>query len=164
MPWGKTDTWKAVNRGLKYLIRHHHSQLNRAVESAWNIQRRLVSVYSFLDDLCKVTCPWCPEPCCLGAKVWIDFKDLLFCHLCGHRVPYAQLLSDVNETCRFWSWKGCTLPRITRPWVCTWYLCPTQKMNLRRESQSVQDKFNHDIEMIKADRKEMETEFVRIVS
>jgi len=162
--WGATDTWKTVNRNLEYLIRRHGSKMNRAVALARDVQVRLESIFSLLDDLCAVTCPWCPDHCCLVAKVWTDFKDLLFLHLNGHQIPPAQLLSNLKETCSYWSPKGCILPRFVRPWVCTWYLCPTQKANLRQKSKSVQDNFSRAVQAIKTGRKEMESEFIRIVS
>ena len=162
--WGATATWKTVNRNLEYLIRHHGSKMNRAVALARDVQVRLESIFLLLDNLCAVTCPWCPDQCCLVAKVWFDFKDLLFLHLNGHQIPPAQLLSDLKETCRYWSPRGCILPRIVRPWVCTWYVCPTQKSNLRQKPKSVQDHLIRAVQAIKAGRKEMETEFIRTVS
>ena len=162
--WGAMNTWKTVNRNLEYLIRRHGSKMDQAVALARDVQVRLESIFSLLDDLCSVTCPWCPDYCCLVAKVWIDFKDLLFLHLNGHQIPPAQLLPDFKETCRYWNPKGCTLPRIVRPWVCTWYLCPTQKANLRQNPKSVQDKFIRAVQAIKTGRKKMESEFIRIVS
>jgi hypothetical protein len=111
-----------------------------------------------------VTCPWCPDHCCLTAKVWFDFKDLLFLHLNGHQIPPAQLLSNLKETCAYWRPNGCKLPRIARPWVCTWYLCPTQTANLLQKPKSVRHNFSRAIQDIKTARKKMESEFIRIVS
>ena len=162
--WGTTDTWKTANRILEYLIRRHGPDMSRAIVLARDIQVRLESIFLLLDDLCVVTCPWCPDPCCLKAKVWMDFKDLLFLHLNGHEIPPAQILADLKETCRYWGPRGCMLPRIFRPWVCTWYLCPTQKAKLRQQPKSVQDKFIFTVQAIKSARKEMENEFIRIVS
>ena len=162
-PWGSKVKWQIVNRDLDYLIYRHYDALKDAVMLARDLQVRMVSIFSLLDDLCWVTCPWCPDPCCLAARVWIDFKDLLFLHLAGHPVPPEQLLSDFKESCRYWSPRGCMLPRISRPWVCTWHLCPTQKVNLRRKALSVQEKMRHAVQRITAGRKAMETEFIRIV-
>jgi hypothetical protein len=162
--WGATDTWTTVNRNFERLIRRHGSKMDQAVALARNIQVRLESIFSLLDDLCAVTCPWCPNYCCLVAKVWIDFRDLLFLHLNGHQIPDAQPLLHLKETCHYWSPKGCTLPRITRPWVCTWYLCPTQKARLRQKPKSVQDNLSRAVQAIKTARKKMESEFIRIVS
>jgi len=125
--WGATDTWKTANRNLEYLIRRHGPNMNRAVVLARDIQVGLESIFLLLDDLCAVTCPWCPDPCCLAATVWIDFKDLLFLHLNGHEIPPAQLLSDLKETCRYWGPRGCMLPRIARPWVCPGICAPPRR-------------------------------------
>jgi hypothetical protein len=162
--WGATDIWRTANRDLDYLIRRYGPDMNRAVALARDIEAGLESIFLLLDDLCAVTCPWCPDYCCLTAKVWIDFKDLLLLHLMGHEIPPAQLLGDLKKTCRYWSLRGCRLPRIARPWICTWYLCPTQKANLCQRPKSVQDKFMRTVQAIKTGRKAMESEFIRIVS
>ena len=163
-PWNSIAAWKEANHSLNFLIQRNLSELDRAMTSAQKVQTRLASIFLILDDLCKATCPWCPDPCCLTAKVWIDFIDLLFLHLGGHQIPPEQLLPNLKKVCRYWSLKGCILSRMTRPWVCTWYLCPTQKANLRQKNRHTQDKFIRLIEAVKAGRKEMEAEFVRIVS
>ena len=162
--WGTTDTWKVANQNLDYLIRRHARKMSRAIVLAREVQGQMKSIFLLLDDLCAVTCPWCPDPCCLTATAWIDFKDLLFLHLNGHQIPPAQLLGELSDTCRYLGPKGCMLPRVARPWVCTWYLCPTQKANLLRKPKSVQEKFIRAVQAIKTGRKEMESEFIRIVS
>lgn len=163
-PWRSGAAWDAANRSLDSLIQRNRMALDSVVILAQKVQARMVSIFSLLDDLCQVTCPWCPDPCCLAARVWIDFKDLLFLHLAGHPVPPEQLLSDFKETCRFWSPRGCMLSRVSRPWVCTWHLCPTQKVILGRKAPSVQEKLRHAVQGITAGRKAMEAEFIRIVS
>jgi len=163
-PWGSIAKWKIVNRDLGYLIHRHYDELKIVMKLARDLEARLALIFPILDDLCSVTCPWCPAPCCLTAEVWIDFKDLLFIHLCRHQAPPAQLLSDLKKVCRFWGLKGCVLPRMSRPWVCTWYLCPTQKANLRQKARHTQDEFSRLIQAVKVCRTEMEDEFVRIVS
>lgn len=163
-PWGMTLRWEEANQSLERLLRRHRSKLVLASIFARDIQAQLESIFSVLDNLCATTCPWCPDPCCLSAKVWIDFKDLLFLHLRGQRIPTAQLLPGSNNTCRYTSLKGCTLTRITRPWVCTWYLCPTQTAVLRHMPRSVKDGFYQTVQAIKSGRKKMETAFIRAVS
>ena len=163
-PWGLKVTWQIVNRDLDYLIRRYHDALIDAVTMARDMEARLGSIFSLLDDLCSVTCPWCPNPCCLSAEAWIDFKDLLFLHLGGHPVPDKQLRSNLQKVCRYWRPKGCALSRMSRPWICTWYLCPTQKAILGRKSSRIRDKFSRDIQAVKDCRRKMETEFIRVVS
>jgi len=77
-PWGSGAAWDAANRSLDSLIQRNRMALDSVVILAQKVQARMVSIFSLLDDLCQVTCPWCPDPCCLAARVWIDFKDLLF--------------------------------------------------------------------------------------
>jgi len=163
-PWGSITAWQAANDHLDFIIRRNLSTLDQALALAQKVRTRLASIHSLLDDLCGLTCPWCPDSCCLTARVWIDFKDLLFLHLIGHSIPRGQLSSSFQETCRYLSPRGCKLPRISRPWVCTWYLCPTQKANLYHKDRHVQDRFSQAIAAIKLDRNEMEAEFIRIVS
>jgi len=163
-PWSSKVKWQIVNRDLEYLIRRHYDALKNAMKSARDLEAGLASIFPFLDDMCRVTCPWCPAPCCLTARAWIDFKDLLFLHLVGRSVPPEQLFSNFKETCRYLSPRGCKLPRISRPWICTWYLCPTQKANLYRKDRHIQDRFRRTIQAVKVCRTEMESEFVRVVS
>ena len=162
-PWNSIDSWQEANQSLNFLIIRNLTELKRAVSLAHKIEARLALIFSILNDLCKATCPWCPDPCCLSAKVWIDFKDLLFLHLGGHQIPSEQLLSNLKEVCRYWSHKGCVLPRMSRPWVCAWYLCPTQQANLRQKARHTQDEFSRLIQTVKVCRAEMEAEFIRIV-
>jgi hypothetical protein len=162
-PWSSIAAWQEANRSLDFLIQKNLTELERAVSLAHKIETQLTSISSLLDDLCRVTCPWCPDPCCLSAKVWIDFKDLLFLQLGGHQIPPKQLLPDLKKVCRYLSLKGCVLPRMSRPWVCTWYLCPTQQANMRQKARHTQDKFSRLIQTVKICRTEMESEFIRVV-
>lgn len=163
-PWGMTEAWEEANRSLDHHIRRHRFELVQAKVFAREIQGRLESIFSVLDNLCAATCPWCPDPCCLSAKVWVDFQDLLFLHLREQEIPPAQLLADSKKTCRYASLKGCTLTRITRPWVCTWYLCPTQTAILRNRLRSTKNELYKTIQAVKSGRKKMETAFIRAVS
>ena len=161
--WNSLASWKEANRSLDFLIQKNLSELDLAISLAHKVQTRLASIFPILDDLCRATCPWCPDLCCLSAKVWIDFKDLLFLHLGGHPIPPEQLLSNLKDVCRYWSLKGCVLPRMSRPWICTWYLCPTQQANLRQKARHTQDEFSRLIQAVKVCRTKMEAEFIRIV-
>lgn len=163
-PWGSIVKWQIVNRDLDYLVRRHYDALKYAIMLVRDIDGLLTSMFPILDDLCRVTCPWCPEPCCLTAEVYIDFKDLLFFHLGGHPIPDKQLRSNSKKVCRCLRPKGCVLSRMARPWICTWYLCPTQKAILRRKSHRTRDEFSRMIQDVKTCRTEMEAEFIRVVS
>jgi len=163
-PWGSVVKWDEANRSVEHLIGLHRPELEQTFFLARNIQGQLESIFPLIDDLCASTCPWCPDPCCMIAKVWIDFQDLLFLHLSGQVIPQAQLLQELGNTCRYWSPRGCTLTRIVRPWICTWYLCPPQMANIRKEHPSVQKTFNRAVQAIKTARNQMVAEFIKVVT
>ncbi|MBU2487966.1 MAG: hypothetical protein KKA60_01110 [Proteobacteria bacterium] len=129
-PWGDPWSWREANRSLAYLAALRSEDLDRAFSLAARVRRNVELMGPMLDRLCAATCPWCPEPCCLSAVVWLDFTDLLFLHLANITPPPAQLRDRTPDPCRYLSPHGCLLPRLARPWVCTWYLCPTQKRRL----------------------------------
>ena len=73
-----------------------------------------------------LTCPTCSDPCCRRAWVFFDRTDLFFLHLRGLEVPDSQTFGPTGRVCRFLTDRGCRLPRINRPWLCNWYICPDQ--------------------------------------
>lgn len=159
-PWGAPDQWREANAALNYLLAIHGGKLNSAVETARAMGDGLKLLFPLLDALCDETCPHCPDPCCLSARIWVDFKDLLFLHLAGQPVPQVQLIADTRSRCTCVSHRGCTLPRLSRPWVCTWYLCPVQTARLRRRPASDQALFRNTVESIKSLRNLMELAFM----
>jgi hypothetical protein len=116
-----------------------------------------------MDRLCAASCPSCPEPCCAKARVWIDFADLLFLHLSKSPIPRRQLITDTSQTCTFAGPAGCSLPRLARPWICLWYLCPIQR-NLLRGRPAIDRLVQRHLRRIKAGRRAMEDGFIRLVS
>ena len=163
-PWGSRALWKEAGDSINYLINQHKNRLTMAFNMAEQLKGHLKSIFFLLDELCYMTCPWCPDSCCLKATVWMDFKDLLFLDLAGEKFPPAQLIKSPSDTCRYLGQKGCILPRIKRPWICTLYLCPTQNRILRRESSKVQKKISQAVQTIKTGRKKIEDEFIRITT
>jgi hypothetical protein len=116
-----------------------------------------------LDDLCLETCPRCPDPCCLKASPWFDFRDLIFLHLHALAIPPGQTIKTMASTCRYSSKNGCTLDRISRPWICTWYLCPVQAANINVRRSHQKKGLLTAINEIKDTRKEMEDEFIKVI-
>ena len=110
------------------------------------------------------TCRYCPEPCCLTASPWYDFRDLLFLHLNTLEIPQSQPLHDDTNTCCYLGPWGCDLSRITRPWICIWYLCPTQVANLKKRNSQQGDPINQTVSEIKRGRRQLELEFIGVIS
>ena len=164
LPWGSSVQWKEAHQSLSYHLSRHPNAWNEAQAVAGHLETQLKALFPILDELCIHTCPRCPEPCCLTAKIWFDFKDLLFLHLARKPVPLNPPVSAREDTCRYLSHKGCMLPRSSRPWICTWYLCPVQTAILRKRDSRRYDAFNRIIHQIKKLREVLEEKFIRVVS
>ena len=164
MPWAIPISWQAANQAIAYHLQRLRPDLKQPVILAREIKSCLNSVFPILDELCAHSCPWCPEPCCLSALVWFDFKDLLFLHFNNLSIPLAQPKAKSKTPCRHLGPRGCRLPRVARPWICTWYLCPTQTAKLSNGNQAKHNLLNRAFAQIKSDRNLLESEYIRIIS
>jgi hypothetical protein len=146
---------------MALLIDRHRPALDRTAGAAAAIRTRLDILFPILDGLCEPTCPECRAPCCRHATVAFDHPDLIFLHLAGQAVPPLQPRTAPGGACNYLGPRGCLLPRAGRPWICTWYLCPSQKSLLQEEPAKI---VSQTISEIKGLRKEMETAFIRTVA
>jgi len=163
-PWGTKPQWQEANHSIAGLNRRYAGQLDAAVSFAVALRIRLASVFSLLDALCLETCPRCPDPCCLHARPWFDFRDLLMLHLNDLAIPTSQTIESLNATCRYCGQHGCTLDRLSRPWICTWYLCPAQTGNLIRRRGLQGHELSLAVMEIKALRQKMEDMFIQVTT
>lgn len=163
IPWNSESSWREANASIAY----HIEQVLRSNDSVFHLARQIKSQYERLfppmDDLCANTCLGCPDPCCSGAKIWFDFKDLIFLHLNRLPVPPAQPVKNWQTVCRYLGSRGCTLPRLSRPWICTWYLCPAQASSLDGSSDSGRGDVDEALQQIKKNRNELERKFINII-
>ena len=164
IPWVTPRAWQAASQSVRFHRLIYDPEFEPVTLLAQKLRRRLESIFSVLDELCIDSCPWCPEPCCLKASVWYDFKDLLFLHFNEQPIPPAQPKANLNMPCRYLGSRGCRLPRMTRPWICTWYLCPTQTAKLRNGHQAKGELLDQTIARIKSERTLLENEFIRIIA
>jgi hypothetical protein len=164
LPWADRKRWAAANQSIAHLLARHGRVLATAAETARAVRSRLSSLAPLLEALCRRTCLHCPDPCCLGAKIWFDTADLLLLHLSGLPVPEAQPIADLGAVCRYAGPRGCRLGREVRPWICTWYLCPPQAAILRRRPAGERAAFERAVGEIKRLRKVLEEEFIRVTS
>ena len=164
IPWASRVSWQAANQTVDYHLQGYRADLKHLAIVAREIKSYLNSVFPILDELCAHSCPWCPEPCCLKASVWFDFKDLVFLHFNKLSISAAQPKADFKTPCRYLGPRGCRLPRIARPWICTWYLCPTQTAKLKNGEAHKRESVEHLIAKIKSGRNLLESEFIRIIS
>ncbi len=159
-PWHTAAQWREVNAALAHLLRRHRAAMGHCRDLAARLQRRIDDLGPVMDRLCWQTCPDCRTPCCAGALVWFDFRDLLFHHLAGMPLPACQPRYPHRRHCRFLAPDGCRLPRPQRPWLCTWYLCPAQTAILRRHHI----RLDAEIAAIKNLRQNLEGAFIAVVA
>lgn len=88
---------------------------------------RLISAYdavsAFIEKHTQALCPDCETVCCIDRHGTYEKEDrALLRALDVEPAPDAPKDAD-TEPCRFLTRNGCRLPRIMRPFRCTWYFC-----------------------------------------
>ncbi len=164
VPWVSDTAWRSANRAIGHLCTRHYSSLGPAREITRDLIACLEQIFPLLDQLCGQTCSICRTPCCQIATVWFDYKDLVFMHLSGLETPPGQITRKPAGACTYGGPAGCRLPRLGRPWICAWYLCPPQKGLLTAAPRDKLRLFAENIRNIKRLRKQMEAEFIQITS
>lgn len=162
--WGPVSEWTEANWSVDYLLKKYSSEISRVNELAREIQANLETIFSVQNDLCSETCRFCPDPCCLNATVWADLKDLLFIHLTKQKIPDTQLISKQEDHCVYHSPKGCRLPRLSRPFTCTLYLCPSQMSKFRLLDSVIKDEYDKRVTFVKQSRRKIEEMFIQITN
>ncbi|MDX1706997.1 MAG: hypothetical protein R3274_00255 [Desulfobacterales bacterium] len=164
IPWASRKSWQAAHQAVAYHLQRYSAGLKFLKRRAQALKSCLSTTFPIMDDLCAHSCPWCPEPCCRKARVWFDFKDLLFMHFNQLAIPPCQPKTDLKNPCCYHSARGCRLPRINRPWICTWYLCPTQTAILRKDAPTEHESLKQAFARIKSERNLLESEYIRLIS
>ena len=153
--------WQESNCALTHLLAIHRRDLERALAVAMEIRSAIDGLTPLMEALCSRTCRFCPEPCCIGHTVWIDFRDLLFLHLLKEPIPPCQAASGPGDACPFLAHYGCRLPPRIRPWMCIKYICPAQRAVLIRKGRPATAALLDKIERIEKNRVTMEAEVIR---
>ena len=161
--WKHHPFWLAVQNVLAFTLEQMTGDRRTELEEqAQALRAEYEAIFPLLDRACAATCPWCPTPCCLVADARFDMKDLLFIHLARVPAPLRQPRGDGHATCRYLGPSGCLLPRISRPWICTWYLCPMQKQWFFSYDKDGYRQLSRAIENIKKKRNKVELRYIRV--
>jgi hypothetical protein len=160
-PWAHPPSWRAVTAALDHHLRlpciRHHRMVRKKAGAILDLIRRLDRP---MDALARATCPQCENSCCRRATLWYDFVDLLVMGINGQPWPAGQPMRARGETCRYLGQAGCRLPRIWRPWICTWYLCPRQMEHLNAAPSGEGSAITRRIAEVKLLRKALEGAFI----
>ncbi len=162
------DEWEQVSITIRKFEDHYIEPIPQVHSMAALISEKIESLSVLMEDLCENTCPECEDICCHRATIWYDFKDLLTIYFNANQLPDSQIrkvsLSESQLGCCHFSINGCKLKRTERPFVCTWYVCPSQKQYLSYSQKELSQKIDETLLEIKNLREKIENEFIKIVS
>ena len=152
--------WVESNCALAGLLNDHQRLLKKARAVAVDIRQQMDGLLPVMAALCRRTCRFCPEPCCITNTVWIDFRDLLLIHLLDDPVPARQAATGRGEACPFLRHHGCRLPWRIRPWMCVKYICPAQQTILNKKGRPDSAALYENIDGIENKRIRLEVEVI----
>lgn len=100
---------------------------------AKGIREGLLWIDDIMDRYCTLTCGECQDPCCSADGIYYDRADLLYLAGLDADLPVGQTREQAGETCLYLTNEGCLLPRMCRPFICSWYLCEPQMILFHEE-------------------------------
>lgn len=161
VPWIHGFDWKQVVR----VITDSSTSIGDSRKLLEQMALEISHLYSRIDvdmeQLAQQTCVFCTDVCCQKATVWYDLKDLLFLYFSSGVLPAEQIYKTPNMSCSQLTPEGCTLPRASRPFICSWYICSEQKSALQKFSSNVHALLV-EIDRIKKRRNELEDLYINL--
>ncbi|MBU2547741.1 MAG: hypothetical protein KKB20_04970 [Proteobacteria bacterium] len=162
--WATEREWRQAHETLAYLFDRYGPVADPVRLFAGQARQGLEVLFPMFDRFAEAVCPDCDSICCLKARVDYNFTDLVFMHALGLTPPPRQIREREDQPCRYLSPAGCTLPRILRPFVCTWYFCAPMLELYRRLPPRTQRMRSALMREVQRNRNDMEAEFMRIVT
>ena len=157
--WGSALDWTSINGELAGLVSENAPTLGPAIRAAQEVRQAMERLIPVWEQLCAATYAQCKDNCCTAQRVWFEFRDLLLFHLLGLAIPPGQTRAVLNAPCRYLTPRGCGLPRLTRPWRCSWYLCQDQVDLLATRPPREQRRVSRLLGSILENRESMELSF-----
>lgn len=162
IPWMAPQQWQEAQLGIATIVKALKNQA-AAVDSFLGVIKDSFSeLEEIAQELCELTCASCDSVCCVKATVWYDQRDLLYLVLATGKFPTQQINKN-SGVCSHLQADGCCLKRHQRPFICTWYVCTTQK-ELLAQAPEKKERLNQSIMKIQQARKELETLAVQVTS
>ncbi|MCP4114235.1 MAG: hypothetical protein GY737_02325 [Desulfobacteraceae bacterium] len=162
-PWKIPEEWNQALQSIEIPAQRRWDKLENARMLAGCVRQDLTEISTRIEAVAGRTCTVCEDICCCRATVWFDFRDLLFIYLNFGRFPAGQITRTLNGACSCLSSTGCTLERLHRPFLCTWYCCPAQIRVMEGEGPGTRRAFEALLNRIKANRKALEDAFIAAV-
>jgi len=122
-------------------------------DQARQLKQLLIESSPLIEEYTAVVCPDCVDVCCRQKHGTHCSRDLAYLHALGTPVPLLDADRDPDGPCQFMGQRGCTLPRWTRAFKCTWYFCeqllaaldegePRKARQLSAALQKMVDRYN----------------------
>ena len=92
-------------------------------EAASRIARLLEEIDPLILEDTALVCPRCTEVCCISRHGRYAFDDLVFLTALGKKIAVDGNCLPWHMPCHYLGSGGCVLPRVMRPYRCTWYFC-----------------------------------------
>lgn len=127
IPWIHGYEWVEVSSSIEKTIAAMGDEAEKLKITAHQIRTEYDNVNDDLDKACRITCVSCSEVCCMHATVWYDLRDLLYLYLVEGKLPRRQIDRHSDGSCCRLTSTGCNLERRRRPFICTWYICSSQR-------------------------------------
>jgi len=162
--WADDKEWQEAQDTLAYLFVRYDSAWERVRQLARQTRDNLDPLFAYFDEFTARVCPDCRAVCCREARVAFDFKDLLFIHALDLTPPPHQLRRHHREPCRYLGPEGCRLPRILRPFICTWFYCAPMLELFRQQPARVQRDLSFRMALVQRNRVLLEDEFIWVVT
>lgn len=161
-PWERPDDWAQVEFSIQQAMVAMGPFLPKLRAFTRQVAKGYTDIEGALDRVCLNSCTSCTDLCCSRATVWYDLKDLLFIYLNSGEFPPGQINREPDGSCCNLTPSGCRIIRSNRPFVCSWYICPTQKQIIRerKTDNALGIDILATIKEIQLALKELEAEFI----
>ncbi len=114
--------WKQIKE-LERFFSNHKEDLSQVIENVPALRAAFDKLDPLIQSYTAKVCPYCGTVCCANKFGFPEFADVVCFLAMDLDIPRYDLDVDEEAICQFIGEKGCVLPRIQRPYRCTWYFC-----------------------------------------
>ncbi len=124
------------NKLVSFFKRLKVSNYPEVKKFAQNYKLQMLSLDPIIESFTSKVCPYCGTVCCRQKFALPNREDIILFWALGFKLPRYDLKRDINSSCQFLSYTGCNLPRLCRPFRCTWYFCEALWLQIEINSPS----------------------------
>ncbi len=147
--------WQQVNKIICSWL-NRSDQIARSARSCTRIiKENLEWLDPFFQRYVESSYYRCPDPCCQATNIFFDRADLLYLHSLAASIPPSQTRIKSGDPCLYLTEQGCVLPRIYRPYTCTWFMCDLHYECFGAEQPKIQREFVHRLVTIRLHRRKL---------